>query len=126
MELYQITIPDSKSDKPLNIYVYVSSPITAMHMLVDLASDPNELYKDQIRDNLLNIFDVTYYDSKFNTDILMEPNVCHHYMHPEIFLNENRNNFKIFLEQYFTELEDYIVITKVRISAPPTITKSSR
>jgi hypothetical protein len=135
MDLYQITFPSVKKGcKPYNLFVHASDTITALHIFVDLVFDPTELYQDQIKDCLLAIFEDTYDDTAFDTDILMEPDdSCSYYrMGPldyidvDTFLNENRNNFKIFLQKYLIDLEDYITITKIRISNQPTITKSAR
>lgn len=134
MNLYKITIRnyhEKASTKSIEIIVYAPDSTTALQTFVDLAFDTTEPCQHEIRTFLLFIFEDTYYDDSFDTDALLEPNNAYDYhrphplwyIHEDTFLTENRDNYKVFLEKYLTEFDDYITVQLLRISNQPTLTK---
>lgn len=137
MDLYRITIRyfnDEEHDRPIEIIVYASNPPTALQIFVDLAFDTDEPHHKEILDVLHVIFEHTYRDNTFDTDIFLESdNIIPHqtlgptnYVDRDLFLRDNWNNFKGFLDKYLTRLDDYIILDALRISNQPTITKKAR
>lgn len=136
MDLYRIMInpfDDEERDIPIEIIVYALDPTTALQIFVDLAFDTNEPYHKDILEVLHVIFEHTYRDNTFDTDIFLESdNIIPYqglgptiYVDSDMFLRDNRNNFKVFLDKYLTRLNDYITVKLLRISNQPTLTKKA-
>jgi hypothetical protein len=142
MNLYQITFSNDigyggPAYTNKTIIVYASDPQMASEVFVDLALNPNELYQKNIRACLVSMAQWAYFNNDICIDWVLICDVgCEGWLSyrsadiqdglDDEFLNDNRDNLKLLLQNYLEQLNAHIVIEPLRISNEPTTTKRAK